>query len=110
MNKVWEEKLAFYDEIISNCPNFDRKGKTMPYTSDNGHMFTLYNKACQIGVRLSKEDGEKFKEEHQSTIYKSYGAVMRGYVLIPEHMYDDMKLLTHYFNMAHEYVLSLDPK
>ena len=107
---MWEEKLLFYDQIISNCPNFERKGKTMPYTSDNGHMFTLYNKAGEIGVRLSKQDGEKFKTEHQSTLYKSYGAVMRGYVLIPEHMYSNMELLTYYFNEAHKYVLSLDPK
>ncbi len=105
-----EEKLKFYDKLIAMNPNFERKGKTMPYTSANGHMFTLFNKACEIGIRLSKESGEKFMEEHQTTIYKSYGAVMRGYVLVPERLYDDIELLSAYVQESYEYVLSLKPK
>ena len=41
---MWEEKLKLYDELISKCPRFERKGKTMPYTSANGYMFSLLNK------------------------------------------------------------------
>lgn len=106
----WNEKLAFYDSIIASCPNFERKGKTMPYTSDNGHMFTLFNKAGEIGVRLSKTDGAAFIQKYNSGPYKSYGATMNGYVLIPESLYGNMDLLTSLFNQAHQFVLSLPPK
>ena len=52
---MWEEKLKIYDELISKCSRFERKGKTVPYTSANGHMFSLLNKAGEIGIRFSKE-------------------------------------------------------
>ena len=38
---TWDDKLARYDQLIAKCPGFDRKGKTVPYTSANGHMFSL---------------------------------------------------------------------
>ena len=107
---MYEERLKIYEEIISRCPRFERKGKTMPYTSANGYMFSQLNKAAEIGLRLSKEAGEKFKEEHQTTIFKSYGAVMRDYVLIPDNMLGDIDLLAKYFNKGFDHVMSLKPK
>lgn len=106
----WNEKLALYDQIIANCPNFERKGKTMPYTSANGHMFTLFNKAGEIGVRLSKSEGEAFIQKYNSDPYKSYGAILKGYVLIPESLYSNMDLLIALFNQAHQFVLTLPAK
>ena len=110
MTDQQKEKIEFYDRLIKTNSNLERKGKTMPYTSANGYMFTLLNKDGEIGIRLSKEQGQKFMEEHNTTIYKSYGAVMRGYVLIPERLYDDMGLLTCCLNDSYEYVMSLKPK
>ncbi len=52
---MWEEKLKIYDELISKCSRFGRFGKTMPYTSANGYMFSALNKAGEIGIRFSKE-------------------------------------------------------
>ncbi len=106
---MWEEKLKFYDKLIATNERFERKGKTMPYTSANGYMFSLFNKACEIGIRLSKESQENFKEKHNTTIYKSYGAVMKDYVLIPEHLYDNLGLLAATLNESYEYVMSLPP-
>ena len=108
--KTWEDKLAFFDEIIDQCPNFDRKGKTMPYTSDNGHMFSLLNKDGEIGVRLGKDDQQAFIEKHNTTRFKSHGAFMNGYVLVPEALYDDMEQLIDLFNQGHAFVKSLPPK
>ncbi|MEO0572708.1 MAG: hypothetical protein AAF039_13460 [Bacteroidota bacterium] len=34
-----EDRLELYDKIIEKCGRFKRKGKSMPYTSANGHMF-----------------------------------------------------------------------
>ena len=62
---MWKEKLALYDQLVANCPRFDRKGKTMPYTSENGHMFSLLNKDGELGFRFSKQV--------QENIYKNLG-------------------------------------
>lgn len=107
---MWNEKLKIYDQLIDKCPRFERKGKTMPYTSANGYMFSLFNKDCEIGIRFSKEVQEKYIQEFNTTIYKSYGAVMKGYVLIPEHMWDDLDTLSKYLNESYEYVMTLEPK
>ncbi|MEO0526897.1 MAG: hypothetical protein AAFZ89_06705 [Bacteroidota bacterium] len=107
---MWEEKLKIYDQLIDKCPRFERKGKTMPYTSANGHMFSLFNKNGEIGIRFSKEIQEKYFKEFQTTLYKSYGAVMQGYVLIPESMLNNLDRLAVYLNESYDYVMSLDPK
>ena len=87
---MWEEKLKVYDQLVAKCDRFERKGKTMPYTSANGYMFSLFNKAGEIGIRFSKEVQQKYIEEFNSTIYTSYNAVMKGYVLIPDEMLKDL--------------------
>jgi hypothetical protein len=51
-----EERLALYDRLVSKRPEIERKGKTVPHTSANGYMFSLVNKAGEIGIRFSKED------------------------------------------------------
>jgi len=95
---TYDEALTFYDQLVALNPNFDRLGKTMPYTAANTHMFSLLNKAGELGIRLSKESGEKFMMEHDTTPYKYYGAFMRGYVLIPEKLYEDVEYLSSVLN------------
>ena len=107
---MWEEKLALYDALVDKCPRFERKGKTMIYTSANGHMFSLLNKIGQIGIRFSKEVQEKYMQELNTTYFKSYGATMRGYILIPDNMLEDLDELAKYLNESYDYVMSLDPK
>jgi len=107
---MWEEKLKIYDKLVEKCDRFKRKGKTMPYTSANGHMFSLFNKAGEIGIRFSKEIQKKYIEEFNSTIYKSYNSIMHGYVLIPDEMLQDLDRLSQYLNESYDYVMSLDPK
>ena len=105
-----EEKLKNYDELVSKCPRFERKGKTMPYTSANGHMFSLFNKANEIGIRFSKEVQKKYMEEYNTTIYKSYNAVMHGYILITKEMMADLNKLAKLLDESYDYVMSLEPK
>ena len=82
----------------------------MPYTSANGHMFSLLNKDGEIGIRFSEKIKTKYLEQFQTTIYKSYGAVMRGYILISNEMCKDEKLLINLLNESYDYVMSLEPK
>ncbi len=106
----WDDTLAFYDKLVAQCDDFDRKGKTMPYTSANGYMFSLINKEGQLGFRLPKDVATAFKEKYDSDIFKSHGAVMKDYVLIPEKLFDDVALLKDYLQQSYEYVMSLPPK
>lgn len=107
---MWKAKLARYDQIVDKCPRFERKGKTVPYTSANGHMFSILNKEGELGFRYSKEVQEKYLEEFGTTLFKSHGAVMRGYVVIPEAMFDDLDRLAEYLNESYDYVMTLEPK
>jgi uncharacterized protein YdhG (YjbR/CyaY superfamily) len=108
--KMYDEKLKVYDKLVATTPHIERKGKTMPYTSANGYMFSQLNKDGEIGIRLSKESGEKFMKEHKTTIFKSYGAVMKDYVLVPGKLLKNLKLLSKYMDESYRYVMSLDPK
>lgn len=106
----YEEKLKIYDDLVSRCKRFERKGKTMPYTSANGHMFSLFNKAGEIGIRFSKEVQLKYMEEFGTTVFKSYNSIMHGYVLIPDHMLNDLDKLAKYLDESYDYVMNLEPK
>lgn len=82
----WDQNLKIYDELVSKVPDIEQKGKTMPYTSAKGYMFSLLNKDGEFGIRLSKESGVKFKIKHKTTEFRSYGAIMKDYVLVPEEL------------------------
>ncbi|WP_394746774.1 hypothetical protein [Spongiimicrobium salis] len=107
---IWKERLAIYDALVAECSRFERKGKTMPYTSANGYMFSLLNKAGEIGIRFSKEVQEKYLETLQTSLYKSYGATMRGYILIPEELLQDKPRMIKLLNESYDYVMGLEPK
>ena len=108
--EMWEKQLEFYDALIATVPGLKRKGNKAPTTTANGYMFSQLNKAGEIGIRLPKEIGKTFIEVHNTGPFKSYGAVMKDYVLIPTHLYTNIPLLTATLKQAHEYVLSLPPK
>lgn len=107
---MWEEKLKIYDELVAKCPRFERKGKTVPHTAANGYMFSILNKAGELGIRFSKEVQKKYIEEFNSDIFKSYNSVMHGYVLIPDQMLKDLDQLAEYLNESYDYIMSLEPK
>ena len=107
---MWQEKLARYDILVDRCPRFERKGKTVPYTSANGHMFSILNKDGELGIRFSKEIQKKYMKEWDTTLFKSYNSIMHGYVLIPQEMLNDLETLATYLNESYDYVMSLDPK
>jgi hypothetical protein len=55
-------------KLIAANPVIERKGDTIPYTSLNGHMFSLFCKDGLLGFRLSKEDREEFLSKNPSAI------------------------------------------
>ena len=107
---MYEQQLKIYDELVAKCPHIERKGKTMPYTSANGYMFSLLNKAGEVGIRFSKEVQKKYMEAFNTTLFKSYNSIMHGYILIPQAMLEDLDTVAKLLNESYEYVNTLPPK
>jgi len=106
----WDDTLKSYEAIVVKCPRFDRKGKSVPYTSANGHMFSFINKDGELGFRFSKETQEEYIKKFKSSEFLSHGSVMKGYVRIPENMFKNVNKLALYLNESYDYVMSLKPK
>ena len=106
----WNENLRVYDLLVSKCSRFERKGKTMPYTSANGHMFSLLNKAGELGIRFSKEVQKKYLEQYNTTLFKSYNSIMHGYILISPEMLNDKGNMIRLLDESYDYVMSLEPE
>jgi len=107
---MWEEKLNIYDDLVAKCPRYERKGKTVPHTSANGYMFSILNKDGELGIRFSKEVQMKYIEQWDTTLFKSYNAIMKGYVLIPDRMLEDLDSLAIYLDESYDHVMSLESK
>jgi hypothetical protein len=91
-------------------PMYKEKEKTVPYTSANGYMISILYKDGELGINFSKEVQEKYIGEFDTTPYKSFGAVMKGYVMIPDQMLEDLDKLAEYLNDSYDYVMTLKPK
>ena len=105
-----ESPLKTYDALVAKCSRFDRKGKTVPHTSANGYMFSLLNKADELGIRFSKDVQEKYLEEYGTALYKSHNAVMKGYILISDEMLQDLDNVVKLLDESYDYVMSLKAK
>lgn len=105
-----DDAFAIFDRVIAQIPEIERKGKTMPYTSDNGHMYSQVNKDGELGIRLSPEAGKAFMAEHGAGPFLSYGATMKDYVCIPEALMQDEQLLIDLMKQGQAYVMSLPGK
>ena len=106
----WDDRLILFDGLIEKCPRFERKGKSMIYTSANGHMFSILNKDGEIGIRFSKERQKEYMEKYETTLFKSYNSVMHGYILITDKMLKNEKNVIKLLNESFEYVMSLETK
>lgn len=105
-----EAQLIKYNELIEAHPAIERKGKTTPYTSMNGHMFSFLDKEGHMGLRLSKNDLASFLEEYQTSLMVQHGRTMKEYAKIPQALLNNTSLLAAYFQKSVEYVSSLKPK
>jgi len=108
--EVPQEKLELYEKLIATHPDIERKGKTMPYTSHNGHMFSQLSKNGSVGLRLPREEREAFLEKYNTTLFESYGAIMKEYVTVPDELLANTRELKKYLEISLEYVKTLKPK
>ncbi len=102
--------LELYEKLVATNPKVERKGKTMPYTSHNGHMFSLLTKTGKLALRLPDEDRAVFVKKYGTEPVVQYGAVMKEYVEIPQELLRDTDELRKYFDLSYQYIGTLKPK
>ena len=68
-----EKALALYDKLLATNPGVQRKGDTMPYTSLNGNMFSLFTKENRLTLRLPAGERESFLARYKATLSEQYG-------------------------------------
>ncbi|MBD3276114.1 MAG: hypothetical protein GF372_12430 [Candidatus Marinimicrobia bacterium] len=104
------DKIELFDQLIAVHPDIERKGKTMPYTSLNGHMFSFLSKDGHMGLRLPDTEREKFLREYETELMEQYGSIMKEYVKVPDNLLKDTDKLLEYLQMSFDYVSTLKPK
>ena len=109
-NTIPEDKLALYDKLIASHPQIERKGKTIPYTSLNGHMFSFLDPQGSMGLRLSRDHREEFIKKFNTRLMEQYGRVMKEYVLVPDALLFETAILSEYLQQSYDYVAALKPK
>jgi TfoX/Sxy family transcriptional regulator of competence genes len=102
--------VSLYDHLISLHPEIVRKGKNNPYTSLNGHMFTMVTKEGQVGFRVSKEERSTFMNEVNDQPVVTYNTVMKEYICIPISILEKPEDALPYLQQSLRYVKSLKPK
>ncbi|MFK7951801.1 MAG: hypothetical protein AB8B73_03070 [Ekhidna sp.] len=105
-----KKKIELYKKLVDATPETDLKGKTMLYTSCNGHMHSFVAKEGYVAIRFSEEEKEAFIKNFDSKPAISHGAVMRGYAVIPEDLLAKIEELVPYLEMSLNYIKTLKPK
>ena len=104
------KQVKLYDELIQLFPEIERKGKTLPYTSVNGNMFSFLSKGGELSIRLPENDSEIFITKYKSQLSVQHGVVMKEYVVVPEVLLKEKKELKKYFKLSYEYAKLLKKK
>ncbi len=102
--------VDLYDKLIATHPEIERKGAANPYTSLNGHMFTLLHNSRSLAIRLPEDKRAEFLKKYKTTLFEAYGAVMKEYVAVPDALLTNTKELQKYLELSYEYVKTLKPK
>ena len=105
------EALERYRQIIeASSSDAVVKGAKNPYTSRNGHMFSFLDRDGTMALRLSDELRGEYGAEFPADPVIQYGSVMRGYVAIPDELFDDLETLAEWFDRSYDWIGTLDPK
>ncbi len=104
------EQLERYNKLIESNPKIERKGKTTPYTSLNGHMFSFLSKDGKMGLRLPEENRKGFIQEFNTQLMEQHGRIMKEYVEVPSDLLSDIKKLSKYLQESYKYISTLKPK
>ena len=104
------DRLDLYEQLVATLPGVERKGRTLPYTSVNGHMVSFLTEGGSLALRLSPADRAEFIERYHTSLHEAHGTVMKEYVATPDELLADIGTLGPWFAAGHAYVASLTPK
>jgi hypothetical protein len=104
------DRLALYERLIATHPAIQRKGDTMPYTSLNGHMFSVLTKDGILALRLPDDVRAAFVRKYKTKPVIMYGALMKEYVDVPDALLAKTSELKPYFAASLAYIATLKPK
>ena len=102
--------LVLYEKVVAAMAGVERKGDTMPYTSLNGHMFSVLHKDGSIALRLPAAERKAFLKKYKTTLSVQYGSVQPEYVVVPDALLSKTRELQRFFEISRAYVGSLKPK
>jgi hypothetical protein len=105
-----EEKVFLYGKLATTHPNAEVKGNTIPYTSLNGHMYSMLTKGDEVALKLPAVERKKFLEKYKTKLAEQYGIVQKEFVVVPDSLLEKTDELRPYFDMSYHYVRSLKPK
>jgi hypothetical protein len=108
--KTYAANLAWYEKMLAIDPSVQRKGATMPYTSLNGNMFSLFTREGRLILRLAPNDQEAFLKKYKTKVPAMYGTVMKEYVEVPDALLKKTGELRKSFDLSYAYASSLKPK
>ena len=77
-----KKALGLYDKLLATNPDVERKGDTMPYTSLNGNMFSLFTKENRLTLRFRRRT-RVVSTRYKTTLSEQYGHVQPEYVVVP---------------------------
>ena len=104
------EAVMLYEKVVAALAGVERKGDTMPYTSLNGHMFSVVHKDGSVALRLPAVDREAFLKKYKTTLSSQYGIVQPEYVVVPDSLLVKTKELRRFFEISLAYVGSPEAK
>jgi len=109
MSGNYDKQVELYNQLIASMDGVERKGKTMPYTSVNGHMFSFLSPAGTLGLRLSASDREQLMTEYGFKPMVQHGATMKEYLEIPLEIMEN-EIIPGLLKKSYNYVSALKPK
>ena len=87
-----------------------RRGKTLPYTSANGHMYSFVSAAGEVCLRLPEPARRAFLAQHGGDDVVQHGRVIKEYVAVPPALFERPDELLPVLDASLAYVESLPPK
>ena len=103
------QKLELYTDMVTAIPD-KVKGDTIPYTSVNGHMYSMLTKGDDIGLRLPDDIRATFIEQYAARLITQYGVVQKEYIAVPEELFTQPEELQRYFKISFDHISRKKPK
>ena len=101
---------AILESLAEAAPDLRVKGKKMAYLAINGNMFAFVDPDGALCLRFAEADRADLAAAFGTVPVEQYGAVMRGYVAIPEAVIADPARLSALFADCVAHARALKPK